>query len=214
MFMFRKNQVVYRKIKDYLQVVSDTNRLFGVSMDYYLEQGIDDHFNALAQKTYKRESDADDLRREIEAELYEKSLLPESREDILQIIDKVDWVANKCESILRRLYTQNIRLPRGLNGKVKELIDLSIETTDLMLKAVDDVLTQARQIKILVRKIDSNESIGDQMEMDMVYEIFHGDYDPVDRLMFRDIINLIGDLLDLAETISDNLTIFAIKRQV
>ena len=38
----------------------------------------------------------------------------DSREDIFHLIDALDNIPNKAESILRRIYTQNIEIKHGM----------------------------------------------------------------------------------------------------
>ncbi len=214
MFLFKKNMLIKRKIEDYLSMVNETLDKYEEGMRYYLQNHIDDHFHTLVEQTHGCESKADDLRREIESELFEKSLLPEIREDIMFLIEHMDKIPNKCEKILRRIYTHNIRLPEELNGKVLELVRLGVETCRCLKGAVLDVLETCEDIKNISRRIDSDESVADKIEQELIYTLFRKDYDPVERLIYRDIILWISGLVDRAERITDQLTIFAIKREV
>ena len=85
MFDFRKNKIIKARIEEYLVVANETLDIYREGMLHYLEHGIDEHFNTCMKRTHGSESKADDLRREIETALFEKSLLPESREDIIKI---------------------------------------------------------------------------------------------------------------------------------
>ena len=214
MFLFKKNMLIKRKIEDYLSMVNETLDKYEEGMRYYLQNHIDDHFHTLVEQTHGCESKADDLRREIESELFEKALLPEIREDIMFLIEHMDKIPNKCEKILRRIYTHNIRLPEELNGKVLELVRLGVETCRCLKGAVLDVLETCEDIKNISRRIDSDESVADKIEQELIYTLFRKDYDPVERLIYRDIILWISGLVDRAERITDQLTIFAIKREV
>ena len=214
MFLAKRNKKLYSQIEEYTEIVEETLGLFSDSMSHYLKNRIDSHFEMLVQKTHESESVADDLRRDIERELYEKSLLPDSREDIFSIVSEVDNIPNKAESILRQIYTQNIVLPETLNEQVWELVQLGVETFKVAREAIMDSLGSMTEIKELVRTIDTNESIGDRLEQKIVYDIFRSDIDRASQMHFRDIILEIGHLLDLAEILSDTITIFTIKRQV
>ena len=214
MFDFRKNKVIKTKIESFLQITNETIDLYGEGMLHYLEQGIDDHYNTLMKRTHGSESKADDLRREIEWELLGKSLLPESREDIINVIDTMDKIPNRCEKILKRIYTHNIVLPEEFRPKVKELVELGIGCCRPLKEAVMDVLGPCKKIKDISRNIDTDESAADGIETELFYSIFHGDYDPFEKMLYRDAIRWIAGLPDLAEVVTDQLTIIAIKRNV
>ncbi len=214
MYMFKKNKLIKQRIEDFLGVVNHVLDLYQESMSYYIEHHLDDHFHTLIEKTHQAESKADDLRREIESELFHKSLLPEMREDLITVIENMDKVPNTCEKVLRRIYTHNIILPDELDPKVIELVRLGVECCRPLREAVIDVLGPCRRIRELAREIDSNESVADQLEHELLYMLFHGEYEPLDRILYRDIILWIAGLPDKAERISDQLTILAIKRNV
>ncbi|MEA2012090.1 MAG: DUF47 family protein [Verrucomicrobiota bacterium] len=214
MYVFKKNRKIQEKISNYLKMVEETLLIFSESMESYLEDGFSDHFSTLREKTSKSESISDDLKCEIENELYEKSLLPESRRDILVIIDKVDMIANTAESILRTLHTQNILIPKQFHAKIRELILLSVETCKMTIQQVSSVLQNEGEFKEAARRIDANESIGDRLEEDMIFIIFREDHTNVDQILYRDAIIRMGNLLDICEVVADILTIFSIKRNV
>lgn len=214
MFLSKINKKLYAKIEDYLNVAQRTLDLYGESIEYYLKNGIDNHFEIMVHKTHEVESDADDLKREIEQTLYEKSLLPDSREDIFNLIDALDNIPNKAESILRRIYTQNIELPKEQDHNVWELTKLGIETFKVVHEMVTDALHKMENTTDLARTIDSNESVGDSLEQRIIYEIFRSDIDGASRILLRDLVLNIGNILDLSEKTSDIINIFTIKRQV
>ncbi len=214
MLIFQKNFAIKQKIEDYLNVVNETLDKYEEGMTHYLSEGLDEHFHTLMEQTHGCESKADDLRREIEEELFEKSLLPEVREDIMRIIEQMDKIPGKCERILRRIWTHDIHLPKKLHDKVLELVTLGVQTCKPLREAVLDVLDNCEHIKEIARSIDSNESVGDHIEYDIIYKLFRSKYDPWEKLIYRDIILWIAGLPDRAESICDQLTIFAIKRNV
>ena len=212
MFSFKHNRIIQEKINLYLKVVDETVILYQTAIKYYLKNSIDEEFDRQIHVVFKSESKADDLRREIEAELYSKSLLPELRHDILLIIDHIDKIPNKTESILRSIFCQDIRIPDELNHQLDELVDLSVDTCFMATKAVEKVLGKGEGFTELVEAIDKNETTADNLEEKVIYQIFHTKYEPINKILFRDLFINISNLLDLSEVATDILTIIAIKR--
>jgi predicted phosphate transport protein (TIGR00153 family) len=214
MFLFARNQAIKGQIADYLNMVNETLHAFEAGMAHYLEHHLDDHFLTLVERTHQCESKADDLRRAVESELFEKSLLPEVREDIMHVLERLDAIPNECNLVMRRIHTHNIRLPDELDGQVRELLHLGVEGCLPLKDAVDDVLGHCTRVKELARQISSTEKVADKIEHELIYRIFRSDYSPADRLLYRDVIGWIAALPDLAEEISEQLTILAVKRNV
>ena len=214
MFMIKRNKRLREKLEEYIITADKTLQVYRGSMEHYLANGNDTAFEVLVRKTHEIESMADDLQQDIEQSLYKKSLLPDSREDLFIIIEKTDRLPNKSESILRQLYTQDVTLPEALKPQIWELVKLGADTFLIIKEAFLDMFDKMKRIRELVRKIDTNESLGDQLEQKLIYDLFRSDINTVDKRMLRDIILEIGRILDISEDIADALTIFAIKRRV
>ena len=214
MFMIKRNKKLLELLEEYISKAGKALELYADSMKHYLEKGNDSEFELMVKKTHELESAADDLQLKIEKSLYEKSLLPDSREDLFVLIEKIDQLPNKGESILRQIYTQNIRMPAEIKPRIWEIVKLGIDTFQIIKEGFFDTFAKMKYIRNLVRDIDSNESLGDHLEQKLVYDIFRSDIGPVERIMLRDIVLEIGHILDISEDIGDALTIFAIKRQV
>ena len=69
MFVFRKNKRLLEMLQEYLSLVCETLDEFSDAFSHMLTDGLDDHFRELGRKTHQKESNADDLRREIEFEM-------------------------------------------------------------------------------------------------------------------------------------------------
>ena len=72
------------------------------------------------------ESKADDIRREVEDMMYLKALFPESRGDILGLLETVDRIPNQTETTVRMVLHQNISVPRELWPLILQLVNVSV----------------------------------------------------------------------------------------
>ena len=64
--------------------------LFKIAIKVYLNEGYTEEFEHKLQDVHKMESDADHLRRAIETKLYAQTLIPDSRGDVLGLIENLD----------------------------------------------------------------------------------------------------------------------------
>lgn len=214
MFIFKKNQILLDRLQDYLKVNQETIDQFVEAMEYMMKKGIDEHFDLLARQTHTKESNADDIRRKIEQEMYAKSLLPESRRDLLEIVEQLDRLPNRAESILNMFLTQKTKLLDQIKPDMVELIKLSQETVKFTLEATMDCLNIKGKMKEYSRLIDNNESIGDRLERKMITTIFEADIDTGEKLLQKEFVLQIGAICDLCERLKDKLVITSIKRSI
>lgn len=214
MFGYRKNKELYENIIRYIQEVSETAECFTRTMHDYLENGINEEFEQQVRHVHSLESAADNHRREIEITMYKKSLLPDSRADILDLIENIDRLPNRNESILWQILTEKVLIPDNLKENFTRLVDLSRDTIDIVTDCAKDLFHKGRNVKELTRKIDTNESDGDKLERDLIRTLFESDMSMGDKLLLKDVILETGGIADDAEVIADRMTIFNIKRQV
>lgn len=214
MFMWKRNKAILDKILHYLDVAQEAIDCFAAGLRHHIEHGLDSHFARFVDETHQRESDADTLRHEIEIELFKKSLLPESREDLLMLLERVDLIPNQAEEALRMLLLQRVELPDFVKEGLAELADLGVQGFRLVAEAVRDALGPAANIQDLNRRIDETESVGDKVEQRLVSSIFASDLSLAEKILYRDVVTEVASLCDLEEDVGFSVTVFVVKRHV
>jgi len=215
MFAFGKNKELLAKLEEYFKVVGETIDLFRESMLHMLKNGIDEHFQTLTEKTHHCESNADDVRRSIELDMYQKSLLPESRGDLLGILETIDRIPNRAERILFMFITQQTKMLPEIKPDIEELLKLSVETIKYTVDATRDCFGPREKINDLNRQVDNNESIGDGLERKMITKIFTSDkIDTGEKILQKELVIQLGAMCDLCENALDRIMVTSVKRQI
>jgi predicted phosphate transport protein (TIGR00153 family) len=213
MLFFKRTRQIQARIQEYLDSAAEVLEAYQRGLDYYVGRGITPHFQALVDEIHAKESQADDLRRDIELELYKRSLLPESREDIFRLLEVIDQIPNKCEDILRQILTQKLDIPADLHGEIRELAQVAGTMMGLIREGVAEVFGDNRQVHNITSRIDQQESVGDRLQQSAIQKLFNIDrVDTADKVLFRDIINEIGSVCDLADDVGISLDILSVKR--
>ena len=210
----KRNKRVREEIERYLAIVGEALECLSNGVEHYLQNGLDAHFARIVDQTHQKESEADDIRRAVEIELYEKSLLPDSREDILLLLERLDLIPNQAEDVLRAVLIQQVELPKSVHDRVSELVALGCQAYRLVDEAVRDALTEATEVNDLTRRISEAETLGDHMEQQIITDIFAGKDGTAKKILFREVVEGIGAICDLAQDVAYFLTIFVVKRQV
>lgn len=136
-FLFKKERELETLIYSYLENLGKIQNHFVKAINICLKEGVSDDFCFLMDQTHKFESRADDLRDEINELMYSRALIPESREDIMALLERLDEIPRSFEQILNMIRTQKISFPEFLILDVQELIRVSMESCDLMVKQID-----------------------------------------------------------------------------
>ena len=213
-FFWKKKDNIQTMLQQYFSQCDRCYGLFKESSDAYRKSGLGEHFTASVEKAHEAESAADDLRREIELTLYGKALLPESRGDLLGLLESFDKLPNIAETILFTIQCQGIEVPDVLMDCYKQLVDINLQSYYLARKAVDALFDNPKITLHATKEVDDKESESDRKERKLIKTIFAGEWDMGTKMMLKELALLIGTISDRAETTADRIGIIAIKRQI
>lgn len=82
-------------------------------MNHYLA-GEDDHFQTKLKHLDDKEAMADNLRRDAENQLYAHSLIPQSRGDVLALLENMDYVIDTCKKTLTQFDIEKPEIDESL----------------------------------------------------------------------------------------------------
>lgn len=213
-FLFKKERQLENSIYSYLENLGMSQKHFVKAMNVCLEDGISDDFYFLIDQTHKFESKADDLRDEINELMYSRALIPELREDIMALLERVDEIPRSFEQILNMIRTQKISFPEFLVLDIKELLRVSLESCDMMAKQIDVMIKKKEGIRALMSTIDQNESHCDHIERRIIVKLFESDLEPFLKLQLKELVIVLGEISDQADRVSKRVNIMTMKRRV
>ena len=213
-FLFKKENRVETLIFEYIDTLKLVQESFLHAINACLEDNKCENFDFLIVQTHKSESRADDIRDEINNLMYSKALIPDSRGDIMQLIESMDLIPHFFERVLFVMQTQKLTIPEFLVLDVKDLIRISIESCDLLSRQLALHLKQKPGVRTLARTIDTNESHCDHIERRIITNIFDSGLDPFFKLQLKELIVTMGEISDQADRISKRINIISMKRRV
>jgi hypothetical protein len=213
-FLFKKEQQLDNLIYQYLENLTRTQEHFVKAMDTCLEEGLCEQFGFLIDQTHKFESKADEIKEEINVLMYSRALIPESREDIMNLLEQVDCIPRIFELVLHLIRSQKLRLPDFIKLDVKDLIRISVECCELMIKQIDLMLKNRQGIRALLATIDHHESHCDHIERSLMAKLFDSDLEKVDKLQLKELVIALGEISDQADRVSKRVNIMTLKRRV
>jgi predicted phosphate transport protein (TIGR00153 family) len=191
-----------------------TTQHFSEALNSCLKNGLYGDFDFLIKQTHKFESKADDIREEIKAVMYGKALIPESRGDIMGLLESIDEIPRILELILHMIETQKLVIPDFIVSDIQELIKLSLDSCALLFKEVSVLFKKIDGLRALVSTIDHNESHCDHIERRIITKVFDSDIDPFQKLQLKEMIIHMGGISDQADRVSKRINIISMKRRV
>ena len=166
------------------------------------------------QAVHRAEGQADDIRRSLETMMYSKAVFPESRGDILGLIETMDKVPNQAESAVRMVLRQHIELPMDLCGGIIELVNVSTSCVHAMIEGVNQLFDNYLEAASTAGKIDELESEADHLEEDLIDWVFTNDLQDLQKVLLRDLIASVSSVADRAENVGDRIRVMVAKRSI
>jgi predicted phosphate transport protein (TIGR00153 family) len=212
MFLFRRNRELRQQLAVYVEKARLVAETFRDGLRHYRQHGLQD-LDQFARVSHREESECDRLRRQVERDLFSKSLLPESREDIMGLLEHLDLVINQAEDVLRQIVLQRIELPLPFQDAYAELGERSYEAAAVLLEQAAAALANDPRTRELGDAVKACESRVDQSEQHLVAALFASDLELARKLHYRDLVTMTAEISDLAEDAANLLTVFALKRE-
>lgn len=212
--LFRKTKQMESMIDDYLDRVIHGGLLFKEGLRYYLDDDLDAFEDRLADID-ALESEADTIRRRIESQLYTQTLIPESRGDVLGIIEHTDEVLNITAETLMMMSVESPNIPQPLRQLIRELGDVSVSCLDELIATIRSYFRDVERVRDGTTRVLFYEKEADKIADRIKRAIFKDDSIIDDlslKLHLRDCVANIENISDTAEEVSDRLSIAAIKR--
>lgn len=215
MFGWKQKHLVTQMVEEYLQHAERCLLHFREAFEMFFQNGFSREFSELSEKTDLEESACDDLRRRIDEQMYEKALIPESREDILHLLDKMDKIPNRAERILHDMLDMRIHIPSTLREGMLHLVHLNQECFTTLLEAVRGIFVASETVIEKIGMIGHQEEKSDRLERELIRAVFSDHEIPPDRrILLTDLIRHISHISDLSEDVADILKIMTVKRMV
>ncbi|MEE8409397.1 MAG: DUF47 family protein [Myxococcota bacterium] len=214
MVLWKKQESVEKKLERYFDDADICFERMTEAWAVYFDKGLGPEFEEAVNQTHAAESQADDIRREIELLLYGRALLPESRGDILGLLETYDGLPNIAETVVFVVFSQRMVLPEPYVSAFKDLIRVNTEAYALARKSVDALMTNPKATLATTKEVDQKESESDRIERQIICDIFDSDKDMGTKLLFKELVILIGEISDRAQKVADRIGLIAIKRQI
>lgn len=210
---FGKTKELESQVDTFLDTVVKAVLVLQEGVRAYLE-GNREEFENRINAVSDLERCADEVRKETKTALYTHSLIPESRGDVLGLLENMDDVVNAAKGILLEFDVQSPDVP-------DEYADLFMDLTAKSIQAVDHVVGAARcffqnpsQIKDYISKVDFYESEADRAGLTLKKRVFRQDLPLARKLHLRYFAERLESLSDMAEDVGERLMIATIKRSV
>lgn len=210
-----KTKKLEAEIDSYLDRVSTAGLIFLEGVKSYLSKNYE-RFEQYNEELGELESEADETRREIKHQLYTYMLIPESRGDVLGLLETLDDVIDICEKVLEQFSIEKPEIPEEIVPGYKELAELSTKSVEELVKASRAFFKEIKMVNDFINKVHFYEHEADKVEEMIKRKAFASKEITLfsKRVHMRYFVEKIAAVSDTAETVAERLAVYAIKRRL
>jgi len=162
------------------------------------------------------EHDADDLKKKIRLRLPKSLFMPVPREDLLELLLVQDKMANRTKDVSGLVFGRKMKIPDEIAEEFLEFVRRNVDAAKQARKSVrelDELFTsgfrgaEVSLVEALIEELDEIETDTDDRQAALRTALYavEGDLEPVNVMFLYRVIELTGEIADMAERVGRRL---------
>jgi len=212
--IFKRKIGIEKQVNDFLDKVSESGLLFKSGVDAYLKGNIES-FEKQLESIAETEHQGDELRRSLEEKLYIQTLIPESRGDVLSLLENMDSLLDRFKGAMWRFDIERPEISSEFHDDFRELANNVVESVEAIVRSSRAFFKDISAVADHMHKVSYWETESDKISTRLQRNIFRQKELRLSyRMQLRDFVRHIDKIADRAEDVADHLSIFVIKRSL
>ncbi|MCB1827087.1 MAG: TIGR00153 family protein [Coxiellaceae bacterium] len=179
----------------------------------YFDAVLQDDWNKvheLQQEISRNEREADHLKTDFRLHLPKGLFLPVPRTDLLELLSKQEYIANKSKDIAGIILGRKMKIPNQIANQFRNYLERSIDASRQAKKAIDELDElmesgfrgkEVELVEEMIGELDKIEHDTDQMQIKLRQDLFNIEksLEPIEVMFLYKIIEEIGVLADVSQ---------------
>ncbi len=212
--LFAKSRALELRIDEFLDKVAEGGILFERGMGLLLERGLAPETEEKMQQLIALKERCNQLRRAVVNTLYTEMLIPDFRGDVLRLLTHLYGLLDSLKNAFQDLLIEYAEVFNGQEGinQVEDLVTVVVQSVQAAVLGARAFFRNPEAVRDHINQIRVYESEADGITLRLKTALFASERSLEQKLLGREALAAIDGLADLAEEISDELSILAIKR--
>lgn len=199
----------------YFSMIDEGVLMLQEGIKRYLEERIDE-FELKSHEIDVVEHEADKLRRQIKHRLYSEMLIPDSRGDVLGLLETLDNVLDDTKHVMTQFSIEKPQIPPFIREDFRELVEVTVKSVLELTLAVRAFFREVYRVTEHLDKVHFWEHEADKIEQRLKRSVFSSDEIELlsERVHLRYFAGRLSRVADQAEDVAERLAVYAIKRHM
>ena len=147
--MFSDTKKLEKDIDEFVNILSEVGLAFKSIVRRYLSHSTDENFDALIEKVTEMESRADIITKEIEHALYEETLIPDARSDVLRLLEHLDELIGMYQGNCYHFSIQKPQFPKEFHEDLIGLTENVVSCVETLCLTVRSFFRDSKSVRDL-----------------------------------------------------------------
>jgi|TARA_B110000263_G_scaffold143652_1_gene124634 predicted phosphate transport protein (TIGR00153 family) len=212
--LFGDTKKLEKEIDDFVDILSEVGLVFKSIIPTYLNYSANEKFEEMVDRVKEMESKADKITKEVEHTLYEETLIPDSRSDVLRLLEHLDEVIGLYQGNCYHFSIQKPNFPKEFHQDLIELTENVVNCVESLCLTVRSFFRDIQSVRDNAHKVTFYEKESDIKFSALARKIFDSELSLDKKMHLRYFVEKIDRICDQAEDIADEIQIYAIKRSI
>ena len=212
--LFSDTKKLEREIDEFVDILSEVGLVFKNIIPTYLNHSANTQFDEMVEKVKDMESRADKITKEVEHTLYEETLIPDARSDVLRLLEHMDEIIGMYQGNCYHFSIQKPNFPKEFHQDLIELTGTVVNCVEALCLTVRSFFRDIKTVRDNGHKVTFFEKESDIKFSALARRIFDSELSLDQKMHLRYFVEKIDRICDQAEDIADEIQIYAIKRSV
>ena len=212
--LFGQTKQLEREIDQFVDILSEVGLIFKSIVSLYLNNGNADKFDEMVKQVSGMESKADKITKEVERALYEDTLIPDARSDVLRLLEHMDELIGMYQGNCYHFSIQKPDFPKEFHEDLISLCDTVVNCVESLCLTVRSLFRDTKYVRANAHKVTFYEKESDKQFSFFARKIFDSKLSLDKKMHLRYFVEKIDRICDQAEDIADEIQIYTIKRSI
>jgi len=212
--LFGDTKKLEREIDEFVDILSEVGLVFKSIIPLYLNYSANQKFDEMVDRVKDMESKADKITKEVEHTLYEETLIPDARSDVLRLLEHLDEVIGMYQGNCYHFSIQKPDFPKEFHQDLIELTETVVSCVEALCLTVRSFFRGIQSVRDNAHKVTFYEKESDIKFSALARKIFDSELTLDKKMHLRYFVEKIDRICDQAEDIADEIQIYAIKRSI
>jgi predicted phosphate transport protein (TIGR00153 family) len=210
--LFGRTRKLESQFDEFMDHIIEASLIFERAFKGYLRDGFTENFAEVVTEVGQIESRNDEMKHMIEMQLYEHTLIPDLRGDVLSLIEGLDGILNIYQANCYRISIEKPDIPSRFHKDFKQLAKTTTVCIDSLIMGCRAFFTNIEAVRDHNVKVMFYETEVDKINTRLKTKIFDSDLPLEHKIHLRYIADRVEESSNRAEDVADNLAIYTLKR--